>query len=104
MNTLKLLSVLGETPSEIADTLLVSGFYGRINDLCACPLAKYLRANGVVFHSIDSDGVYGVVETDGEDEYDDDVIGVPRAVMDFILDFDYGKYPALVEEPPVCAY
>lgn len=100
MNVLKLLNMLGETPSEIADTLLVSGFYGRIRHPCECPLARYLRANGVVFNSIDNEAVYGVVEIDGEDEYDDD-IGVPGAIDEFMCDFDSGKYPALVEQPPV---
>lgn len=91
------LAQLGNTPDEVAHRLSVRGFVGTPGECDTCPVARYLEstfgrysrataAEAEVFHE-DAPHGYVAVET-------------PRPVLHFIVKFDEGDYPNLIERHP----
>jgi len=91
---LRLLQDLGETQQEVADTLKRGGHTGRARQSCECPVANYLRAHCRSQPHVNAGSVVLVEpETDATIE----VVTTPYAVGDFILAFDKGDYPELIQ-------
>lgn len=88
----KLLTDLGSTIQKVAATLQRLGITGTPGATCDCPVAKYLDGNGIPISYVSS---MQVVYAEG-DRFG---VHVPRAVGDFIVDFDENPdiYPELVE-------
>lgn len=86
---------LPATPGGVADFLLDRGVTGVRDVGCACPLARWLRAELVVpFVSVDIDSVT-VIDDQGN------VAGLPATpgVTAFVAAFDHDKlFPELVDE------
>jgi hypothetical protein len=83
---LELLNGLGGSSVEVAQTLLNKGSRGEIGDGLLCPIANYLREQGIEFQKVCS------VEIWWEGEVR---LGVPKPVAIFIRAFDAGVYPEL---------
>lgn len=87
---LRLLLLLGETADQVAARLLLRGIKGQPRDFSACPLANYLRREGVLDPCIDgltlfaSAGPFRVI------------IRLGSATQRFVSNFDLGLYPDLV--------
>lgn len=91
-----LLDELGEYSSdEIAEVMLMNGARGMRKAVMQCPLARYLRKQGVEKPIVKVGAVW---LTDGVIIYD-----IPVSVDDFIVKFDMGTYPYLeADEEGVC--
>lgn len=96
------MQALGALPNAVAETLSRAALAGKPGDDCGCPVALYLQA---VIQEHPRAGIY----------YDDrrwfaclwmrDLgaaselnVNLPDAVRDFVLAFDQGEYPDLIEE------
>ncbi len=102
---------LGTTPDAVADTLLLHGVTGVRSNGGECPITRWVKRQvPEVAH------LFTCVVPWGDDNLwidDKFVIGqiggaavtirLPVAVEDFIVDFDRGVYPWLVEAPAVAA-
>jgi len=87
-----LLAGLGETPEEIAATLLGSGYKGLQGDGKGCPCGSCLRDHlEVVVHVART---YVVVHGDNETS----TSPLPHHVQDFITLFDSGHFPELIRK------
>lgn len=84
----RLLTQLGDTADDVAQTLLTGGYLGRRDDCANCPVAKYLRASGVYDAWVDqhevTSGIVGQVT-------------LPKPVILFVQEFDSFGYPDLIE-------
>jgi hypothetical protein len=103
----RLLEQLGPSPAEVAATLARLGHKGIRLHGCDCPVANYLRANGVGEPEVDACWVYdwtGPSRYDADGDYDkegsDNVVRPPNPVADFIEAFDKGQFSELVEQVP----
>ena len=86
----KLLDALGQYSSdEIADILCMNGIRGMRKAILRCPLAMYLRSEGVDCPVV-KPGAVGVAR--GGIIYD-----IPVSVNDFISKFDSGSYEHLAD-------
>lgn len=89
------LAAMPDTADGIADRLAELGIRGARKDDFCCPIANYLkRTANVVDPAVDAGFVEGLVEN-GEEV----VCGTSEAVADFVLRFDLGAWPELVDEP-----
>lgn len=87
------LSLLGNTSKEVAASLRAEGVKGRQTEAGACPVAVFLKRKLPAYY-------FSVFSTVGVRQFDDweDNIPVPKPVFHFLLDFDSGVYPDLIEE------
>jgi len=84
-----LLAVLGPDADAVASFLAERDFRGVRGVGEDCPLANYLRANGIRDPAIDATAVTHVV--DGRLVVED----LPQPAEDFVMLFDDGAYPDL---------
>jgi hypothetical protein len=98
------LRTLDVESEEIAEKLAAAGIKGTPMDECSCALAAYLRlavpeADRVQVEAEDvrvegwTVGVYGL---DGEPFRQS--FRLPDGAQDFVVEFDKGEYPNLIEE------
>ena len=85
----KLLTKLGSNSREVANSLLYMKVYGKKHSGGCCPIATFLRSQGF-------DVVIGSDRFVFQDEYNGTVM--PDACTQFVLDFDGGAYPFLINE------
>jgi hypothetical protein len=85
-----LLRRLGATPERIAFELLQLGIRGEINHAEECPVARYLARHGAVDPCVDAQRMTCNKNVE---------IPTPGAVVDFILQFDDGRWPELAAKP-----
>jgi hypothetical protein len=98
----ELLGGLGDTPERVAQSLLNKGIKGLRRKGTNCPIANYLKEQGIEFFGVNWDyvviqrygrwwaaGGYGWTETIA------DIVSNPAPVLDFIRAFDGGEYPEL---------
>ena len=85
----ELLELLGDDADAIAVFLIQHGFHGWRGVGEECPLANYLKLNGVAEPAVDAqtltylhEGCFVTLE-------------LPDAVQDFVMLFDDGAYPEL---------
>ncbi len=101
---------LGSTVDAVADTLLLYGVTGRRNG-GDCPVTRWVKRQvPEVAHLFTCVAPYGNDNLWIDQEF---LIGqvdgaavafrLPEQVIDFIVDFDRGVYPHLVEAPAVAA-
>lgn len=98
------LSALGTTPDEVAERLSALGFRGWRGSSVDCPLARYVRT------SVDGTKTCDV-QADSDDEVyvrasrDDGLVDAfaPAAAYGFVLKFDLGDFPDLIEGGPTSA-
>lgn len=89
-----LLMNLGDTSAEVAGNLRSGGFTGIPDDSCNCPVARFLqRELGTVSVTVGS-------QAHIEDEDEKNGVDLPKAVTDFVNNFDDGDYPELEELTP----
>lgn len=78
----QVLASLGSSVREVVETLRNAGITGKPRSCSACPIAKYLHANGFPSASVGTRAAY------------EDVTGqytvLPYPVRDFINEFDLG--------------
>jgi hypothetical protein len=87
---LAVLRALGESPDEVAASLLALGCRGMPAQHSSCPVARYMLARGFEGAAVDNRRM----------EWDDGRrVVLPPPVFDFVRRFDQGEYPALVEPP-----
>lgn len=102
---LRAVEALGTTPRAVAANLSAMGFQGRRDEPTSCPVANYLKASvdGAVQAEvrIDDDDLY--VRLDSADCGRVDAIITSRAAPEFVLRFDLGDYPDLIEGGPTSA-
>lgn len=84
-----LLAALGDTPEAVAATLLAGGHRGDPGSACGCPVAVYLRSEGVEYAEVDGNSV----------AWDAESVLAPTAIGDFVVRFDgdddEGEWPEL---------
>jgi hypothetical protein len=88
---LDLLDELGESGQEVADTLFDLGVKGKRDNTGSCPIANYLRGEGVPDPVVNPDHV----EWDSFEES----ITLPEGCIHFIARFDAGEFTDLLESP-----
>lgn len=100
----KALVALGTTPEEVAAKLSDLGLRGFRGSSVDCPVARYVRAS-----------VDGAMTCDVQADSDDEVYVrasrkdglvdtfAPAAAYGFVLKFDLGDYPDLIEGGPTSA-
>lgn len=93
------------SPPQIADYLRDKGIRGVPLDPASCPIARWVRANtpdrpkNVWAYPVSGVRVDYVLSTDLDAILDTDTINeTPLNVKQFMIGFDYGSYPELVEE------
>lgn len=86
----ELLTALGSTSREVADTLQAKGVKGVPLMGTHCPIANYLKGAGIFVKSVTPYCVWA-----GDTVVD--ILGFRRGqvISDFICDFDNGDYPEL---------
>ena len=88
------LTVLGPTGDAVAARLQTWGFRGRQSDPADCPLARYLREACRRSVHVETDRIslraVGVEIS----------LPTPAPCREFLMGFDTGRWPALVEVPP----
>jgi hypothetical protein len=89
MTVADMLMALGSDADMVAIFLLQRRFHGTRGVGEECPLANYLRANGVAEPAVDATAV---TYSDGASLV---VAELPAAVEDFVMLFDDGAYPEL---------
>ena len=85
------LTALGRDADEVAERLKALGFTGRPSIVGDCPVARYLRAS--LHHRI-AVGSWSCSWGSGGH------FPLTPAVSDFVLRFDDGIYPELVDDAP----
>ena len=101
---MKTLQYLGETPNDVAKRLKEGGFRGIRLHTEECPIARYLRAR--LEEALEIDASVSVTDREIEvsllaanyDRIGASISPIPKGVQDFVLAFDRGAYPELVEE------
>ncbi len=84
-----LLTALGSTTNDVANSLMANGVKGNRQSCYHCPIAVYLKkATG---------DVVIVESTHAGIQYKYDLVRLPVPVQQFIIDFDRGFYPELEE-------
>ncbi len=99
------LGALGTTPDDIAAKLSALGFKGAVSITNRCPIALYVEAS---FEDVEDVDVQ--IETDNElyvritSEHGElaDTFA-PAAAYGFVLKFDLGDFPGLIEGGPIDA-
>lgn len=100
---LDLLNSLGDTPDQVASSLIDGGFRGEPYACDACPVALYL-ANGLAeaglhVHSVQVNAIEACVLHVGTDDDDEHIyVDVPQPVAWFIEQFDEGQHPNLIQQ------
>jgi hypothetical protein len=94
---IELLKELGSSSAEIAAKLYSLSIRGNANMGCSCPIANFLRSNGI---DINNPGVGAAAGRNGYFHFNTeklDLITYPflAGVIDFILDFDAGFHSHL---------
>lgn len=95
------LSTLGTTPNTVAEILSREALVGKPQDDCGCPVALYLQAvieghpRAGIYHD---DHWFACVWRRDRPDNADLTVDLPDAVRDFVLAFDRGEYPDLIEE------
>jgi len=84
----RLLRDLGSSPSRIACTLRERGIKGSRGRPFSCPLAVYLRGQGVVAPLVGASDSVSFGNRRGS-------VRLPHGARDFVLFFDQGLYPYL---------
>lgn len=84
---IELLNSMGNTADEVAAFLKEKGIKGNRAAAGSCPVAVYMRSQG-------GDATAAVFGRYGNQEYS---VHVPDPVYAFIVAFDSGVYPELVE-------
>jgi len=83
---------LDDRSFRIADFLVRQGIKGDRDNCTSCPIAEYvLRATGARWADVTATEIE-VAYRDGSAQ----VVETPEHVVDFIEDFDGGRYPELV--------
>lgn len=88
---LDLLEELGEGGQDVADTLYDLKIKGDRDKAGSCPLANYLRSQGVADARVNCDELEW-----GEFR---EVLALPEGCGDFVVRFDAGAFPDLLEGP-----
>ena len=87
------LGQLGPTPRAIASKLKRLGFCGKRKRGDACCLHNYLKSKGFdVF--VEPENLY----LGGYDHSETDFIKLPKKIQDFLVEFDGGNFPHLIEK------
>lgn len=92
-----LLDELGASADEVAAVLLYRGIRGKIQNAESCPIANFLGCKGlqeVDVHSSALGYLEGICTWAGDDGA---LAPLPPGVRDFIVEFDNGEHPELVE-------
>jgi hypothetical protein len=92
----RLLAALGDTPAQIAATLLAAGHHGRPQSEDCCPVARYLLASLDIKH-LNVIGNIVVLAYAQDPPRICDYVDVPDPVEEFIERFDNGDFPQLHE-------
>jgi hypothetical protein len=93
---LKLLTDLGETPTQIAESLRAKEIQGRVGDEYECPLVWYLRdQEGIEFVIVDNESITWSDDAMGDNEQR---IKTSEPIAQFIEQFDDGEFPELIED------
>jgi hypothetical protein len=102
---LKAVDALGTTPEAVATNLSAMGLQGRRDDAACCPIANYLRASvdEAVRDEVRIDDNDLYVRVDFADGGQADAIMAARAASGFVLRFDLGDFPDLIEGGPTSA-
>jgi hypothetical protein len=101
MDLNKVLKELGKTPEEVAETIRATGFKGQICSGRYCVVAKYLRS--LTGHPMVAGAACAFATLSDDrttDLYPEDrtLYRTPDPVSKFMLAFDKGEYPELIEE------
>jgi hypothetical protein len=88
---LALLTALGSTEEEVANTLISLGIRGNKRECSSCPISQYLISKGVVRGWV----AVGVGQGVGVGWHWYPTCNYPQlqSVQDFIISFDKGKFP-----------
>lgn len=95
------IAALGTTPNAVAESLSREALVGKPRDDCGCPVALYLQAvieehpRAGIYHD---DHWFACVWSKGRGRNAELTVNLPDAVRDFVLAFDRGEYPDLIEE------
>ncbi|WP_157408664.1 hypothetical protein [Actinoplanes sp. N902-109] len=89
-----ILNALGDNAEDVAHLLQFGGWRGLPHNINACPVALYLRTvvTDVTDAAVSSD--YAMVHTSDGAEVS---VDLSPAVAGFVLAFDLGTYPELIE-------
>ena len=92
----KLLLTLGKNDFEVAKTLEAKGCFGNMNSNSHCPIANFLRKETGEKPYVSPD--YICLEKDNR-EFDNTLSEeyIPVAIEVFILRFDEGEFPELLD-------
>jgi len=88
----EMLDILGDTPDEIAESLKQKGIKGEKENCYCCPLAEYLKSQGVSQVVVTDVKVKGIYRDTLES-------GSFRKIRDFVFKVDAGEYPDLLRNP-----
>jgi hypothetical protein len=99
-NVSVLLEQLGGTPAAVATSLEQAGVQGDPFLVSRCPLARYLHAVVGVEPRVGKIkvGLYKAV-INGPRWWQPMTVDLPAPVRGFVVDFDRGRYPALLRRP-----
>lgn len=96
----ELLTALGDDEDLIAQRLLEGGFKAHLHGLSkcsACPIARYLRANGYPDQQVGCEDTWDPTIDFDEDRGNGSYYTLmPEPVIRFIALFDSGRFPELV--------
>jgi hypothetical protein len=88
------LIALGSTSEMIAQALTAMGVKGKPHQTCGCPLSVYLTS--VARKRVAVGSGYGWI--DRKPLREKDFFTLPEACSDFIVKFDAGDYPDIMEK------
>ncbi|MDE2095718.1 MAG: hypothetical protein KGL39_00545 [Patescibacteria group bacterium] len=91
-----ILAKLGSSEEEVAENLQFQGITGVQYTITLCPIANYLRRYvGMILCSVDDSFIRLT--------WDNRIVEmkIPKAIRDFILEFDFGHHPALIDDLPI---
>jgi hypothetical protein len=101
-----LLAGLGDSPDEVAESLLINGVHGIPRDNRSCAVARYVSAVVGSEPSVRSVTVgpcsmmISLVRPTDDRPAGRLHVQLPKPVRDFVAAFDARQYPQVTQEPP----
>jgi hypothetical protein len=85
---------LGKTGGEVASNLIAKGIKGKRYLAKQCPIASYLKSITGLRVDVDLHDV-GLHAPNWNHYFN---VALPKAVEQFVIQFDHGEYPSLIDQ------